>query len=83
MKYVYLFCILFFSLKSFSQNKLPSNYAGLSGGKCFHGSGDLRGFIFTTGYAHYFKKKLVGLLNYPEQYMTDLFQNFLYTMAGK
>ena len=60
MKYVYLFCILFFSLKSFSQNKLPSNYAGLSGGKCFHGSGDLRGFIFifTTGYAHYFKKKV-------------------------
>ena len=59
MKYLYLTCILIFSIKSFSQkSSLPLNYAGLSAGRSFHGSGDLRGVMFSTEFAHYFKKKL-------------------------
>ena len=46
----------------FSQNitfaKLPSQHIQLHIGRSFNGTGDMRGFVFTTHYGKYFKKRL-------------------------
>lgn len=60
MKYILPICFLILSLSSPAQQKntrLPKELQ-LSAGRCFHGSGDIQGFIFSTGYLKHFKKRL-------------------------
>jgi hypothetical protein len=59
MKYKLTFCLLLISVFSFSQNNsIGKRDIKLIVGKCFNGTGDLRGLIFTTEYAKAFKKRL-------------------------
>lgn len=57
MKYKLTFCLLLISAFSFAQNKNNKSIQ-LILGRATHGSGDIRGLIFTTEYAKYFKKRL-------------------------
>lgn len=95
MKFFIFFILLFliFSLSA-QKNELPRYHLQVSAGRCFHGSGDLRGVIFSTDFSKYVKKKLsLGLSlsgtvhdgNYP-LYFTygnqEVDGSLRYTVAG-
>ena len=44
-------------MASAQQKNLPAHTITLSAGRCFNGSGDLNGLIYSTGFNHYFKNK--------------------------
>ena len=52
------FFLLQIILANSQTQKFPANNIQISFSKSFHGSGDLRGILFSVGYGHYFKKRL-------------------------
>lgn len=56
----FIFCILLFPFFPLSaqKNELSRYHLQVSAGRCFHGSGDLRGVIFSTNFSKYFKKRI-------------------------
>jgi len=80
MKKIFQFILISFSCNlAVAQQNLSKNFVTLSAGKCFNGSGDLRGFIYTTSYRYYYKKKWswdVGLSGTIHDKSTPIFYNF-------
>jgi hypothetical protein len=57
MKQLFFSFFFLFSLPLFSQKVKDSHHIQLSAGRSFNGSGDIRGFVFSSQYSQYFQKE--------------------------